>query len=104
MGTIDDTRKAVQDFIAPDPKAMAVRLEALENGMSMRFDHVGSEFANADKMNQERLSTLQKYVDAQFDLLMATMASNHASIMTTWEMEKRLTRLESERKVESRHA
>ena len=35
---------------------------------------------------------------------MATIAAQDVGIMSTWEMEKRLTRLESERKVEPRHA
>ncbi len=30
MGSIEDGRKAVQGFMAPDLKALAVRLEALE--------------------------------------------------------------------------
>ena len=34
MGSIDDTRKAVPDFIAPDLKAFAVRLDALKKTLT----------------------------------------------------------------------
>ncbi len=57
MGNVDDVRKVVQDLVAPDLKALVVRLEALEMSMGIRFDHVDSEFASADKLNQERLSS-----------------------------------------------
>lgn len=93
MGSIEDSRKAVQDFLAPNLKALTVRLEALEKEM-----HAG--FAHAEKMNLERFSSAA----ARHDALLATMAANHTSIMNTLEFEKRLTRLESERKPDPPHA
>ena len=97
MGSIDDTRKAMQDFIAPDLKAMTVRLELLEKVMR-------AEFANADKMNLERFAAADKLSSIRHETLLATMATNYANIMNTLEMEKCLTRLESERKAEPQHA
>lgn len=93
MGSIEDSRKAVQDFLAPDLKALAARLEALEKEM-----HAG--FAHAEKMNLERFSSAA----ARHEALLATMAANHASIMSMLEFDKRLTRIESERKAEPPHA
>ena len=97
MGSVDDVRKAMQDFLAPDLKALAVRLEALEKEMR-------AGFAYAEKMEVGRFSSAEKLAAMRQETLLATMAANYANIMNTLEMEKRLTRLESERKGEPSHA
>ncbi len=40
MSNIEDIRKVNQDFVAPDWKALAARIESLETEINMRFDHV----------------------------------------------------------------
>jgi hypothetical protein len=40
MGAIDDTRKVLQDFLAPEMREIKARLEALEKRMDERFDSV----------------------------------------------------------------
>lgn len=108
MGNIEDVRKVVQDFVAPDLKALGVRLEALEKEMKERFVHADKleleRFAHAEKMNQERLAhvtdrfaSVEKLIAAGQQTMMNTIAANQATIMNTLEMEKRLARLESER-------
>ena len=38
MGTIEDTRKVLQDFLAPELRELKARLDALEKRMDERFD------------------------------------------------------------------
>jgi tetrahydromethanopterin S-methyltransferase subunit G len=40
MGAIDDTRKVLQDFLAPEIREVRARLDALELRMNERFDAV----------------------------------------------------------------
>jgi hypothetical protein len=79
MGNVEDVRKVIQDFVAPDMKAISARIDALEKGMNLRF-------TSAEQMAAARQETV-----------MAAMSAHHASIMNSLEMEKRLARLESER-------
>jgi hypothetical protein len=123
VGNVEDVRKVIQDFVAPDLKAMTVRIEALEKEMRLRFDRVDERSSSAEKETKlrfehvdERFSSIEKEMNLRFDYVeklaaarhettMATMAANQATIMNTLEMEKRLARLESERnKPEAQHA
>ena len=119
MGCVDDVRKVMQDFLAPDLKALAARLEALEREMNAGFARADKKmrtgFEHAEKMNLERFESLknemykgfasaEKLSSTRQETLLATMAANYANIMNTLEMEKRLTRQESERKGEPSHA
>ena len=38
MSVIEDTRKLLQDFLAPELRELTARVDALENRMSDRFD------------------------------------------------------------------
>ena len=38
MSAIDDTRKVLQDFLAPELRELKTRLDALEKRMDERFD------------------------------------------------------------------
>ena len=45
MSSVEDVRKALQDTLAPDLKALTVKVEELEKRMNLRFD------AMDDRMN-----------------------------------------------------
>ena len=46
MSFIDDTRKVLQDVIAPDLRAINVRLDAVERVMNLRFEQMESAWMN----------------------------------------------------------
>lgn len=67
MGAIEDTRKVLQDFLAPELRAIAVRLDALEKRMDgfehrteKRFDDAERR---ADKQHEEVMSALRYVID-----------------------------------------
>ena len=39
MGVIEDVRKVIRDTVAPDLKALAVRVDELEKRVEQRFQH-----------------------------------------------------------------
>jgi hypothetical protein len=81
MSNLEDARKIIQDLLAPDLKALAVRVENLENEMARRF-------TSAEDVAKSRHETI-----------LATIAASHASIMGALEMEKRLTKLETQQRL-----
>lgn len=76
MSVIYDTRKVLQDVIAPDLKAINVRLDAVERVMNLRFEQVDARFEQVDKRFEhfekrmdERFAATDKRMDERFALL-----------------------------------
>jgi len=63
MGAIEDTRKVLQDFLAPELRAISARLDALEK----RFDGVDKRFEDAerrgDRRHDEVMSAIRQVLD-----------------------------------------
>jgi len=59
MSVIDDTRKLLQDFLAPELRELTARVDALENRMNDRFDSI-------EKRTDARFDTLEKRIDSRF--------------------------------------
>jgi capsule polysaccharide export protein KpsE/RkpR len=78
MGNIEDLRKVIQDFVAPDLRALSARIDGLEKTINARFDAANT----------------------RFDAMAATMAANHAAMMQALDLERRLAKLESQRRSE----
>ena len=73
MSVIEDTRKLLQDFLAPELRELSARVDALEERMDARFDgfekSVDARFDSADRLASERhaQSPSQNPVVAQFE-------------------------------------
>jgi hypothetical protein len=63
MSVIEDTRRLLQDFLAPELRELAVRIDALEKRMDARFE------------------TLENRMDARFDAAERLSAERHAQVM-----------------------
>jgi hypothetical protein len=84
MGTVDDLRKVLQDFLAPELRGITARLDALAQIMDARFDAVESRMdARFDSMS---VSTI-----ARFD----SLSNEIAQIKELIDVDRRLARLES---------
>ena len=93
-GMIDDSRKLFQDLIAPELKALQEQVKALEV-----LTNAG--FASLDKSIDARFSALERVIGANKDVVLAQIKSlegkvdsNHASVLNTLNIEKRLEQLE----------
>jgi len=65
MEVIEDVRKVVQDTIAPDLKALAVRVEELEKRMDERFQAVEKRFDDQRDYLEKRFDSLERLLNEQ---------------------------------------
>ncbi len=87
MSVIDDTRKVLQDVIAPDLKAINVRLDAVERVMNLRFEQVDERFEQIGKRIDERFAQ----VDKRFEQMDKRMDERFAQVDKRFEqMDKRM--------------
>jgi hypothetical protein len=84
MSVIEDTRKLLQDFLTPELRELAARVEALEERMHARF------------------GTLEKRMDARFDVSDRLASERHAQTMQAitrladvYELRERVSRIEA---------
>jgi tetrahydromethanopterin S-methyltransferase subunit G len=61
MSIVDDTRKVLQDFIAPELREIQARLDALEKRMDARFDQSEKIAAARHEAITSALISLQNY-------------------------------------------
>jgi hypothetical protein len=54
MSVIEDTRKLLQEFLAPELRELTARLDALEERIETRFKGVDSRFDAAERLASER--------------------------------------------------
>lgn len=96
MGYIEDTRKLMQDFLAPELRAISVRLDALEElvktnerGTEQRFSDLGKQLAEVEARGQQRvaeledhttqrLSELERHTDQRFSELGKQLSETEA--------------------------
>lgn len=82
MSVIEDVRKALQDFLAPELRAVNARLDAIDS----RFQAVNDRFDAIDA----RLSAMQQVVEARFDQILSRLDN----IRLFSELDKRVAQLE----------
>jgi hypothetical protein len=79
MGAIEDTRKVIQDLIAPDLKAIDARLNSFDRKIDLTRD----------------------LLVAQMKTLETIMVTNHASLTHALDIDRRLERIENDRALKS---
>ena len=84
MGTIEDLRKVLQDFLAPELRGISERLESLEKRM------------------EERFAAAEKLTNLRFESLEATIKANHLALMGALDLDRRVYRLEAASKPEDK--
>ncbi len=77
MSIVDDTRKLLQDLIAPELKALQGQLTSLEKTMDARFAAVDGKFASIDG----RFASLEKTMDARFAAMNDKMDAQKESLL-----------------------
>lgn len=90
MSVVEDVRQALQDFLAPELRAITARIDALEKVMSARFDLVDQKFASVDVKFEA--------VNAKFDSVDVKFESIHKEIQAlgkSLDIERRLAVLEA---------
>ena len=102
MSVFDDTRKLIQDFLAPELREISVRLDSLEEKMGLRFSAI-----------DDRFKALETRVDDRFKGMEWRMASaeqqateHHNQVMQAisrladvYELKERVARIEAREKI-----
>jgi tetrahydromethanopterin S-methyltransferase subunit G len=98
MSVVEDSRKILQDFIAPELRAIAARLEALEkrfdgfeNSIGQRFEAAEKHFDQRMQGFEKRLDDLEHRADKRHDEVMAAIRQ----VIDYNSIQQRLARLES---------
>ena len=65
MSVVEDVRKALQDTLAPDLKALAVRVEELERRMDLRFQAIEGRFDDQRAYLEKRFDGLERMLSQQ---------------------------------------
>jgi tetrahydromethanopterin S-methyltransferase subunit G len=84
MGAIEDTRKVLQDFLAPEMRELKTRIDALEKRMDERFSQV-------EKTMSERFDTAERRAELRHEMLLSSI--NHLANYN--EMRERVAKIES---------
>jgi tetrahydromethanopterin S-methyltransferase subunit G len=94
MGAIEDTRKVLQDFLAPEMREIKARLDALEK----RFDVVDRKFDGIDR-KFDGIDRKFDGIDRRFDDMELRAEKRHDAVMQALtdytDVRIRLARLES---------
>jgi 6-pyruvoyl-tetrahydropterin synthase len=98
MSVVEDIRKVTQDFLAPELRAIAVRIEELEKRMDIRFKSVDDRFNAVDQKMDARF-TVQ---DQKMDTAEQRATERHAQLIReiarladVIELKERVARIES---------
>lgn len=87
MSTVDDVRKIIQDFLAPELRTISARLEGLEKVMNVKFESVDVKLGAMD----ERLVA----IDTKFGVKLDSLSKQIQGIDEKLDIDRRLTKLEA---------
>ncbi len=108
MSVVDDIRKLLQDFVSPEVRALGVKIDAAENASKLREDNLFAKIDSIDAGSKQRDESneiasklrddiLSAKIDSKFELLMATLAANQATILNELNIHKRVEALERDK-------
>ena len=63
MGAIEDTRKVLQDFLAPELREISARLTALEKRSDSLDQKIDAVERRAEKRHDEVMSAIRQVID-----------------------------------------
>src|ERR1035438_1886249 len=91
MGAVEDIRKALQDIVAPDLKALQVEVREGFASVEKQFAAVKDGFISAEKVAAIR----QELLLAELRNAQVIAESRHDAILKALDIDKRLERIEA---------
>jgi hypothetical protein len=108
MSVIEDTRKLIQDFLAPELREIAARIDALEARFGIQDKRIAERFDTQEKYINARFSAVdQRFsaVDKRFDEAEHRASERHAQVLEAitrlgevYELRERVARIEAREK------
>lgn len=110
MSTVEDIRKGLQDFLVPELRSVAARLENLEKIIDLRFKNVETMLNHCFQSVEQRLQFLNEGLDLKFasedskldaalskqDVKLTTIDSKLPHLTELLELDRRLKKLEAQ--------
>jgi hypothetical protein len=87
MIAVEDVRQVLQDFIAPELRAMNTRLDAIEGRLSVKLDAIDRRFEAVDQRFEDMITIM----NTRFD----SLSKEVGQVREMLDIDRRLTRLES---------
>jgi hypothetical protein len=97
MGTIEDVRKVIQDLVAPELKALSVKLDNFERESKLRDEALAARITSALELMLAKLETQNNKIEGQnakLEAIAAKMESQYVSIMNALNLDRRVESLE----------
>jgi hypothetical protein len=91
MGAVEDVRKAIQDIVAPDLKALQVEVREGFASVEKQFASVKDGFISVEKIAAIR----HELVMAELRTSQAIAESRHEAILKALDIDRRLDRIEA---------
>ncbi len=91
MSVVEDMRKVLQDFLAPELRAVQVRLDAIEEKMDARFEAIEEKMDTRFDAVKSRFSAIEDIATARHNEILAKLDGLKSSL----ELDKRVERLEN---------
>lgn len=88
MSVVDDVRKVLQDFLAPQLRELSARMESLEKVVEAKFEAQDAKFDSLNKQIEARFEAQ----DAKFE----SLGKQLEGISDKLDLDRRLTKLESQ--------
>ena len=88
MGAVEDLRKVLQDFLAPELRALTERMNGMEKNLTDGINGVEKNLSGVEKNLNDKIEHLEREMNRRFDY-----------IESSFRLDERVGRLEeSERK------
>jgi hypothetical protein len=94
MGTIDDSRKLLQDLVTPDLKAIHAQLKSIDENSKFRDDALTASIAHFEATSKLRDDALAASLASKIELLLARMDAQRSTVMNALAIDKRLENVE----------
>ncbi len=94
MSTIEDIRQVLQDFTAPELRAISARIDSIEQRFDSRLEAIEGRFTAID----QRFEYLTATLNAQFDSTntrIESLGKDISQVRELLDFDRRLTRLEA---------
>jgi len=94
MSVIEDTRKLLQDFLAPELRELSARVGALEERMEARFNAVDKRIDRLEQRVEDRLVDAERLASERHGQVLQAIAR----LADIYDLRERITRIEAREK------
>ena len=91
MSVIEDTRRLVQDFLAPELRELKARVDALEKRMDERFDSFETRMDERFRSINDQFGAMERIASERH----AQVTQAIARLADVYELRERISRIEA---------